>query len=688
MNQQNKNTKLDPLFTPWKIGNVEIKNRFVMTSMGGTNLFGWMEFNHFDKEGAKYILEVAKNNCGLVLPGCQPVYNPMFGQWFHKKDKMFKDLAEWMPEFHKTGAKLFVQLTAGFGRSFTISKMMEMLYTNPVLRFISKPFMNLDKITASASASPNRWSDKVPSREMTKKEIQKFIDSFGKSAKKLMDAGVDGVEVHAVHEGYLLDQVTLKYVNKRNDEYGGSLDNRYRFAVEIVKAIKKECGKDFPVSLRYSVISKTKGFRQGALPGEDYTEVGRDFEESIKAVKILQEAGYDMFNCDNGTYDAWYWAHPPIYMPENCNLKDVENIKKYCDVPVVAAGRLDPYVAAESIKNGNLDGAGFARQFLADREWIVKLMENKDKDIRPCILCHNGCFNMCHYEGVPNDQALSDSLHLSRCAVNAETMQTEEHYIEKTKHPKDVVIIGGGIGGMEAARVLKLRGHNPVIYEKSGVLGGTFIPASSESYKGKLRDLLEWYRKQMKDLNISVCLNTEIKDLDRFKDKEIIIATGSKPRVLPIKGIEKTIEACEYLNKQKDVKDNVVVVGGGLTGCEIAYELALHGKKVSIVEMKNDLVAQTGVCLANSSYLREWFAYNKVPVYLNTKLKEVKDKEIVCEQNGEEIIIKADSVISSAGYIPTPLTEESSKVKLVGDCKSVGNLRSVIWRAYEVAMKI
>lgn len=258
---------LSPLFTPWKIGNCEIKNRFVLTSMGGTDLFGWMEKNHFDKEGARFILEVAKNNAGLVMPGCQPVYNPMFGQWLHKNKKMFADLKKWMPEFHKTGAKLFVQLTAGFGRSFTISKMMEDLYTNKFLRVVSKPFMDLDKITATASPSPNRWSDKVPSREMTVEEIHRFVDAFAQSAKLLQEAGVDGVEVHAVHEGYLLDQFTLPYVNKRTDEYGGSFENRYRFAVEIVQAIKKACGKDFPVSLRYSVLSKTKGFRQGACPG-------------------------------------------------------------------------------------------------------------------------------------------------------------------------------------------------------------------------------------------------------------------------------------------------------------------------------------------------------------------------------------------------------------------------------------
>lgn len=684
--------RLEPLFTPWKIGNCEIKNRIVLTSMGGTNLLGWMEKNHFDKAGAQFILDVAKNNAGLILPGCQPVYNPMFGQWLHKNEKMYRDLAEWMPEFHKTGAKLFIQLTAGFGRSFTISEMMETLYTNKILRAVSKPIMDLDKITASASPSPNRWSDKVPSRELTVDEIHEFVTAFGKTAKLLKEAGVDGVEIHAVHEGYLLDQFTLKYVNKRTDEYGGSFENRYRFAVEIVQEIKRVCGKDFPVSLRYSVLSKTKGFRQGAVPGEDYVEVGRDMEESEKAVKYLQDAGYDMLNCDNGTYDAWYWAHPPIYMPENCNLEDVEHIRQFVDIPVVCAGRLDPSAAADSIAEGKIDGAGFARQFLADSEWIMKLMSDKEDDIRPCILCHNGCFNMCHYKGVPNDQELGDSLHLARCAVNAEVMQWNKHYIKKTTTPKTVAIIGGGIGGMEAAKVLKLRGHNPVIYEKSDALGGTFIAASAESYKGKLRDLLAWYRRKMKEMEIEIHLNTEIKDIQQFKGQEVIIATGSTARILKnVPGHEKMIEACEFLTGMP-VGDTVAVIGGGLTGSEIAYEIALQGKHPIIIEMKDDLVAQKGVCLANSSYLREWFALHQIPVYLETTLSEVKDGSIICrDKKGKDIEIPCDSVISSAGYIPAPLVnlgKAEKNVHLVGDCMNVGNLRTVIWRAYEVAMKI
>lgn len=681
---------IKPLFTPWKINGCEIKNRIVMTSMGGTDIFGWMEINHFDKEAAKFLLDKAENNVGLILPGCQPVYNPMFGQWLYRKKSMYRKLKPFMEEIHQHGAKLFVQLTAGFGRSFTISDSMEKLATNRFLKALSKPIMDFDKICASASPSPNRWSDHVPSKEMTKKQIQKFVEAFAKTAKLLKEAGVDGVEVHAVHEGYLLDQFTLPYVNHRTDEYGGSFENRYRFATEIVKAIKGACGKDFPVSLRYSVVSKTKGFREGALPGEDYQEAGRDMEESEKAIRYLSDAGYDMFNCDNGTYDAWYWAHPPIYMPENCNLEEVEHIKAFTDKPVVCAGRMDPRVGAKAIQEGKLDAVGFARPFLADGAWVTKLMEGREEDIRPCICCHNACFDMAHWKGHANVQPLDDSLHLSRCAVNAETMQSNVHYLQKTNHPKTIAIIGGGIGGMEAARVLKLRGHNPVIYEKKDHLGGIFVAASRASFKGKLRDLESWYELQMKELNIDVRLNHAIQDVHEVKADEYIVATGSKARRLgSLPGFNRTIDAIDFL-EGKPVGENVVVIGGGLTGCEIAYELFLQGKKPVIVEMKEDLIAMPGVCLANSSFLREFFTWKKVPVYLETATKEITgDAVIVTTKEKKEIRIPADSVISSVGYVPTPLASKESKtVHLVGDCLSIGNLRTVIWRAYDVAMKI
>jgi 2-enoate reductase len=683
------NETYEPLFTPWKIGNVEIKNRIVMTSMGGTSIFGWMEPNHFDKEAANFLLERARNNVGLILPGIAPIRNPIMGEWLYQNKFMYRDLAKFMKQIHATGAKMFIQITAGFGRSMAVNAAMEKIADNAFLNFITKPVLNVDACCASASANPNRWSDKVPSKAMTVKQIRKMIRAFAKTAKLCQKAGVDGVEIHAVHEGYLLDQFTLKYANQRTDQYGGSFENRYRFPVEIVKAIKQVCGKDFPVSLRYSVVSHTKGFRQGSLPGEEYTEVGRDMAESEKAAKYLQDAGYDMLNCDNGTYDAWYWSHPPLYMPENCNLADVEHIKKFVSIPVVCAGRMTPEAASEAIKTGQLDAMGVARQFLADPAWVTKLMKDQKDEIRPCICCHNGCFNMCHYKGVGNDQTMDDTKHMARCAVNAETMQTKVHYIKKTNHPKTVAIIGGGVGGMEAARVLKLRGHNPIIYEKSDHLGGTFYLASTPSFKEKDRELLTWYDKQMKDLGIEIHLNSEVKDPSTLKADAYIVATGSKARRFnKLPGIERTIEACEYLGG-KEVGENVVVVGGGLSGCEIAYDLYLKGKKPVIVEMKDDLISQKGVCMANSTYLREFFAWKKVPVYLETAVSEVTATSVKAKKKDGTIVeIPADSVIMSVGYIPTPLVKQADKVYLVGDCNGIGNLRTVIWRAYDVAMKI
>jgi 2-enoate reductase len=687
-----------PLFTPWKIGNVEIKNRIVMTSMGGTSIFGWMEPNHFDKEAAHFLLERAQNNVGLILPGIAPIRNPVLGEWLYQNKGMYRQLKKYLTEFHKTGAKIFIQITAGFGRSMAVNAAMEKISDNAFLNFVMKPFLNVDACCASASANPNRWSDKVPSKAMTEKQIEKMIRAFAKTAKLCMDAGADGVEVHAVHEGYLLDQFTLKYANQRTDQWGGSFENRYRFPAEIVKAIKQACGKDFPVSLRYSVVSKTKGFRQGALPGEDYTEVGRDFEESKKAAKFLQDAGYDMLNCDNGTYDAWYWSHPPVYMPENCNLADVEALKPFVQIPLVCAGRMTPEAAAEAIKEGKLDAMGVARQFLADPEWVSKLLADKEDEIRPCICCHNGCFNMCHYNGVGNDQTMADTKGMARCAVNAVTMQSTKHYVEKTKHPKKIAIIGGGVGGMESAILLTKRGHQVTLFEKSDHLGGVFAVASTPSFKEKDRDLLAYYAKQLKDLAIDVRLNTEVKPEALQKDgtylidgvvyQEAIIASGSKPKRFPLKGVEKTMDATHYL-AGKEVGQKVAIIGGGLSGCEIAYDLYLKGKEPILVEMTDDLVKQKGVCLANSSYLREFFAWKKVPVYLETKLKAVEDgKVIATTKDHQDIEIPCDSVILSIGYKPTPLFPEGKHTHLVGDCNGIGNLRTVIWRAWDVGMAL
>ncbi len=681
--------KYEPLFMPWKIGNCEIKNRIVMCPMGGTSLFGWMEPTHFDKESANLFLEIAKNNVGLIIPGIAPLKNTIGGRWIYKAKSPWKKLKTFMDEIHKTGAKVFIQLTAGFGRSFAITEALSILLKNKAVGAVAKPFIDASYLTASPSELPSRWDDSIKVRALTKKEIKDMIHAFAETAYLCKMAGVDGVEVHAVHEGYLLDQFTLKYTNHRNDEYGGNFENRYRFPVEVVKAIKNRCGNDFPVSLRYSAVSKTKGFGVGAMPGEDYEEVGRDMEESRKAAKYLQDAGYDMLNTDNGTYDAWYWAHPPVYMPKNCNLSDCEEIKKVVDIPVVSAGKMDPLTSANAIKEGKIDAMGVARQFLTDHEWVTKLINGRENEIMPCINCHNACFTMAHYKGVANDQSFDDVAHMARCALNPTTMQHNKYKIEKAKKVKKVAIIGGGIGGMEAARVLALRGHQVDIYEKTDKLGGVFIYASAFDFKENDKKLIEWYKLQLSELkNVSIHLNTEIKDINALNADEIIVATGSKAKKLHIKGIENSLEAIDYL-KGHEVGKNVAIIGGGLTGCEIAYDLYLKGHNPIIIEAKNDLIAAKGVCLANSSYLRDFFTLHNVEVHLESGVTEIKkDSIVIKEKSGEIKEVKVDNIITSIGYNEDPKFPSSRHVHIVGDAYQVGNLRTVIWRAWKVAMKI
>ena len=685
------NQKYEHLFTPWKVGNVEIKNRIVMCPMGGTSLFGWFELGgcHFDKEAAKLFLERANNNVGLIIPGIAPLRDTFWGKWLWQNPKMFEDLKVFMDEIHKTDTKLFVQLTAGMGRSWAITELIAPLHKNKVTRKLIKPIIDTSHELACPSPQPNRWAHDIICPEMTVEQIHEIIEAFAKTAKLCKDAGVDGVEVHAVHEGYLLDQFAIEFFNKREDDYGGSFENRYRFAAEVVKAIKAECGDDFPVSLRYSVESKLKDFCYGAMPGEDYVEVGRAMEESERAAKYLQDAGYDMLNADNGTYDSWYWAHPPMYMPENCNLDDVAHIKKFVDIPVVCAGRMDPEIGAKAVAEGRIDGMGVARQFLTDPEWVTKLIEDRIEDIKPCICCHSGCFNFSSSKGHANTQDLTDTMGLARCALNPKTMQSKKYKIEPAKKAKKIAIIGGGIGGMEAAMVCAQRGHSVTLYEKSDKLGGVFIAAASPSFKEKDRDLIAWYNREITKYPIEVKLNTEVKNVSELDADEVIVATGATAKNIPIKGADKAIEAVDYLLGKAPVGDKVVIIGGGLTGCEIAYELFLEGKKPTIVEMMDDLITTKGICLANTSYLRDCFKTNKVPVHLETGVVEIGDDKVtVKDKEGNIFDIEADNVILSVGYNPAPAAPKSKHVHVIGDAAKVGNLRTVIWGAWDVCMKL
>ena len=684
------NGRYEPLFQPWQVGSVTIKNRFVLCPMEGTNMINWEAKTGFNHGVETFYRERAKDGIGLMIPGAIPMLSIVGSKWLYKHPEEFKPVRPLMDEIHSFGSKVFFQLTAGTGRSFPLPPMMMSIIDNKFLTALTKPFLGIDKwMVAPDEGSPNVWNPKYPHRQLTVNEIHQIVYAFGQTALLCKQAGVDGVEIHAVHEGYLLDQFTMPYTNHRTDEYGGSFENRYRFPVEIVQEIKRVCGKDFPVSLRYSVTSKTKAFNQGALPGEEFVEAGRSLEESEKAIAYLREAGYDMFNCDNGTYDAWYWAHPPVYMPLNTNLEEAAHIKKYTDAPIVCAGRMQAEEAADAIHDGRIDAMGLGRQFLCEEAYITKLKEDRVKDIRPCISCHAACLPLttyCH-EGCYIDLM---NLHMGRCALNPRTLDESKYPVRKAKRPRKIAVIGGGIGGIEFALQASKRGHMVDLYEKTGELGGVFIAAAAPDFKEKDKQLLLWYKRELEKSSVAVHLNTEIADLSKLAVDEIVIATGARPRFLKVPGGEKAMTATQYLLRAKEVGDRVAVIGGGLTGCEIAYELALSGKHPFIVEMLNDLVKAPGVCAANSNMLRDELKFHDVPVYLESTVLEVTDTSVLIRTKDGNKEIAADTVITSIGYTAgTPLAAKSRKhLYIIGDASNVGNLKTAILSANDLVMKL
>ena len=437
----------------------------------------------------------------------------------------------------------------------------------------------------------------------------------------------------------------------------------------------------------------TRGFNEGAVPGEDFVEVGRTTEESEQAIKILEDAGYDMFDCDNGTYDAWFWAHPPVYAPLNMNLSYVEHIKRFTTKPVVCAGRMQPDAAAESIAAGRIDAMGVGRQLLCDPEYVTKIKEGRLDDVRPCISCHGACLTFFGLNGKGTD---IDPMHveMGRCVLNPWTNNETKYSKEPAKKPKHIAVIGGGIGGMETAIQASLRGHRVDLYEKTDRLGGVFNAAAAMSFKEKDKELLLWYRKKLKECGAAVHLNTEIADIDALDADVVVIATGAHARTLKIPGAEKAVTATDFLDGRAAVGDRIVIVGGGLTGCEIAYELALSGKHPSIVEMTPYLVGARGICMANSSMLRELLRFRKVPAYLNATVDSITDDGVVINTPEGQKTVPADSVILSVGYAPdtrfAALKEkkQTKPVYFVGDCDRVGSLKTVIKQAYELVQKL
>ena len=662
--------KYDPLFEPFKIGSLEVPNRVVLCAMGGT---APIIDNKFNANCMKFFLNCARNGVGLIIPGLS-ILTDKWGPpgWLDEAVDEFRGpLKDFMSQFHEeTDTKFILQLGAGMGRGLRANF------------GITLPYFNYDRaMVAPSDGLPNVFAPELKHRALTRDEIHKLVDVMINSAVLAKEAGCDGVEIHAIHEGYLLDQFAIANTNYRTDEYGGSLENRLRISTDMIEGIKAACGSDFPVLMRYSVASKTAGFNKSVLPGQDYTEWGRSLEESISVVRLLEKAGIDALDTDNGTYDSWHWAHPPTYMPDACNLPEAAYIKNFCHVPVLVSGKMgNPDTALKAVASGAVDAVAMARPILADNEWAKKVRGGRVDDIRPCIGCHNGCFGR-----------LTRGLNVS-CALNPSSLQEDKYIVTPAKEKKKVIVAGGGVGGMEAARLCRLRGFDVALYEASDHLGGSFRAAAAPDFKEDDRKLLAWYDKQLKELDIPVHMNTKVdEDLVRAEKADVVIVTtGALKKRIPIPGFDRetVCDAKEYLLENRKIGDDIVVVGGGLTGCEVANAIAELGKKVSIVEMQDDILQVPDLCLVNSNMLRDMLKFNNVDVFCSAALKEIGEDCVTISYQGETKLIKADNVIMAAGYNPDPVKIDIPGVEVyqAGDCVSVGNLLTAVWGVSDIVL--
>lgn len=665
------NKKYSPLFEPFRIGNVEIKNKFFMAPMATT--IDVDENYCYTPQSSDYYVKRAQGGIGLIVTGANWVENDveshapcsfacptMLPAKYKKKAKELTD------RVHSFGTKIFLQLTAGLGRSAL------------------EAFMNDEDYVAPSEIS-NRWNPEKMCREMKTEEVEHIIDKFVEAALIAKESGFDGIEVHAVHEGYLLDCFTLALFNKRTDRFGGDLHGRLRFATEIVTKVKEACGKEFPVILRFSIKSYVKAIRQGGLPGEEFKELGRDIDEALEAVQILQDAGYDAFDADAGTYDSWYWAHPPMYFEKGMYLPLAEQIKKAAKVPVIVAGRMDnPDMAVKALEDGIIDAVGLGRAVLTDPEYVNKLRADKISSIRPCLGCHDGCFGRLLQHG------------MGSCAVNPECGRERITGIHKADEVKNIVVVGGGPAGMEAARVSALRGHRVTLIEEKASIGGALLVGGVPKFKCDDLALVAYYQTELARLNVTVLLNTKADKalIEGMNPDVVYIAEGSSPVVPPIVGADRAVLAQDVLTKAVEAGNHPVVIGGGLVGCELSLHLAQNGKQVKLVEALGDIL-QTGGPMApmNEFMLRDLLGFHKIELHTGAMVKKISADGVEIESDGKTETLSCDQVILAVGYRPVHQLYDEIKgdyplVYNLGDGREVRNIRGAIWDAYEVARSI
>jgi 2-enoate reductase len=557
---------------------------------------------------------------------------------------------------HDFGTKIFVQLSAGWGRVFPGT--------------LAEQFARKGERFVGASEGPLFWRPAIIARELTTLEVDGLVQAFRNAAVIAKLGGFDGIELHG-HEGYLMDQFTTALWNRRTDKYGGDLQGRMCFVLSIIRTIQEAVGLDFPIVYRYGLEHK--------IPG------GRTADEGIEMAKILESAGVAALHVDAGCYENWFWPHPPEYQPPGCMVDMAAMVKPHVNIPVITVGRLGyPDLANRVLEEGKADFVALGRPLLAEPDFAAKARKGEAGEIRPCIGCHE-CFARMRAR-----RSLS-------CAVNPQCADEDRLTIRPASVKRRVMVAGGGIGGMEAARVAALRGHDVTLYERSNKLGGTLHVAGRADFKQDIARLLKFEVGQIENsANITICLGTDV-TLDLLKADQpdvLFIATGSDPLCeIGIKGFENGCHVTPEDVYRDDIPSGTraCVVGGGSVGCETALYLAKKGWAVLVLEMLDE--AATDLFEANRAMLLELLAQHGVSLLVRSTVKEIMPGAVIVATPRGEERFETDIVILCVGRQPANgLVEGAQKlvkeVYAVGDCLAPRKIKDAIWEAFKLAITV
>ncbi len=661
------------LFRPIDIGGLQLKNRIAMAPMNNASQMDPIT-GQATEIMVDYFAERARGGVGLIVTGAFKVEYEVeryvierenVKKWPYFSTQSIRMLAEMVARAHAYDTKVFFQLTAGPGR----------VAVPESIRSGVQP--------VSASANESFWLPDVTCRALETSEVEAIVAAYGRAAALARTINADGIEVHG-HEGYLLDQFTTALWNRRTDKYGGDLRKRLTFPIEILNAIKQAAGDELAVTYRLAarhfIEAPLKGASHEAAP-----ELGRDVDESIEMVKLLEKAGYDGFSLDLGCYESTYWAHPPNYFPHGFSLDTVAKVKAAIKTPVMVAGRLDAAeVADQAIAEGKTDIVALGRALLADPEWPNKVARGEIQRIRPCIGCHDGCIE----RPVTAGRLLS-------CTVNPSAGRERETPMRVRNRVKRILVAGGGAAGMEAARSAAERGHDVTLFEQSEVLGGNMLEYGVPNFKEDIRTLLAWYRQAIQDQTVTVEFGRRVDRMlvQSFDPDIVVIATGSEYHLPPTgesgQGIVSTCS--DILAGRQEVHGDVVVVGGGSHGAETALWLAQQGANVTIVEREDDIV-KTGMSQINRAQLVDMLADLDVAIRLNQNFRQVVDggvetitRDMECE------IVSGNAVVMAVGLksnqaLYDELSDSECQVVRIGDCKTPRRLYDAIFEGWWVGL--